>query len=59
MRTIEILKVDMDILEGISSGLKWPKFLPRLDGAMLCYKQGSLDALSNLTTLLRKNIYSR
>lgn len=34
-RTIEILEADMDILKNTSEGLLWPKYLPKLDGAMI------------------------
>ena len=34
-RTIEILEADMDILKNTHEGLLWPKYLPKLDGAMI------------------------
>lgn len=42
----------MDILKITSEGLLWPKYLPKLDGAMICYKQGDPQALEDLAVLL-------
>ena len=53
-RLVEVLEVDMDLLQFGKEGILWPKFLPPVDGAMLCYDAGDKNALVYLRKLLGK-----
>lgn len=54
----DILEVDIAILKYDAEGLIWPRSLPKLDGAMLCYDATDANALVLLKEMLREALAS-
>lgn len=51
-RTIEVLEVDSALMQYDDGGIRWPKYLPVIDGALICYDATVSGGLQSLTQVL-------
>lgn len=52
-RTIEVLEIDASILlNGPTRRFAWPRFLPRIDGVILCYDAMQMSSFRGMAELL-------
>ena len=51
-RSIEVLEVDSALMQYDEGGIRWPKYLPQIDGALICYDATVEGGLQSLTRVL-------
>lgn len=51
-RSIEVLEVDSALMQYDDGGIRWPKYLPQIDGALICYDATVEGGLQSLTRVL-------